>query len=99
MDFVTTAIILLFTGLFLHHFWKLNRREIDDRGYIRNGYGRLIHRDVAYHYHYKKGFQNGKYKMRFRYYDVHHVDEDKTNNSPKNLQILTRAEHRRIHGR
>lgn len=28
---------------------------------------------------------------------VHHIDGDKTNNSPSNLQILTRAEHARVH--
>lgn len=31
-------------------------------------------------------------------YEVHHKDEDKTNNSPSNLQILTSAEHGAAHG-
>lgn len=28
---------------------------------------------------------------------IHHIDEDTLNNSPSNLQIVSRAEHRRIH--
>jgi hypothetical protein len=28
---------------------------------------------------------------------VHHIDHDKTNNDPSNLQIMTRAEHARLH--
>lgn len=30
-------------------------------------------------------------------YDVHHIDFDKTNNSPENLLVLTRSEHSRLH--
>ena len=30
--------------------------------------------------------------------DVHHIDEDKTNNNPSNLMWVTKAEHRKIHG-
>lgn len=29
--------------------------------------------------------------------DVHHIDEDKTNNDVSNLMILTKGEHRRLH--
>ena len=28
---------------------------------------------------------------------VHHIDHDKTNNDPSNLQIMTRADHARLH--
>lgn len=28
---------------------------------------------------------------------VHHVDENKANNDPANLAVMTRAEHRRVH--
>jgi hypothetical protein len=28
---------------------------------------------------------------------VHHIDHDKTNNDPSNLQIMTQAEHARLH--
>tara|TARA_B100000700_G_C14755691_1_gene719672 strand:+ start:177 stop:794 length:618 start_codon:yes stop_codon:yes gene_type:complete len=34
-----------------------------------------------------------------RGYEVHHIDHDKTNNHPSNLQVLTVAEHRAIHRR
>ena len=29
---------------------------------------------------------------------VHHIDGDKTNNNPKNLLILSKSEHHRLHG-
>ena len=31
-------------------------------------------------------------------YDVHHIDTNSANNTPENLKIMTRAEHRRLHG-
>lgn len=30
---------------------------------------------------------------------VHHIDEDRTNNHPSNLQVLTFSEHRSLHGK
>lgn len=30
-------------------------------------------------------------------YDVHHIDGDKQNNNPSNLQVLTKGEHRHLH--
>ena len=30
---------------------------------------------------------------------VHHIDEDRANNSPSNLQVMTKADHRRHHAR
>ena len=67
---------------------------VDDNGYERNGYGRLIHRKVAFENDYKKG----SYPKKFREYDVHHKDRNKKNNSLGNLQILTKKEHRAKHG-
>ncbi|MBK7689223.1 MAG: HNH endonuclease [Elusimicrobia bacterium] len=29
--------------------------------------------------------------------EVHHIDQDKTNNRPSNLMIVSKAEHRSIH--
>lgn len=95
---------LLFIGavigiiLWVRHFNKLNERNLDSNGYHRDGYNRLVHRDVAFNHHYKEGYQNGKYTKRFREYDIHHKDRNKLNNHPDNLQILTREEHKKIHG-
>lgn len=30
---------------------------------------------------------------------VHHIDHDKTNNKPSNLQLMTRSEHARLHAK
>lgn len=30
---------------------------------------------------------------------VHHVDHDKTNNNPENLQLMTRSEHAKLHAK
>jgi len=83
----------------INHHKKLGERNLDKRGYYRNGYGKLVHREVAYHNHYIEGFKRGKYILRFGEYDIHHIDENKLNNHPSNLQILTREEHKKIHGR
>ena len=50
--------------------------------------GMLIH-EIQVHtkYGYKKGF------------DVHHIDENKMNNSIENLMYLTHSEHAKIHGK
>lgn len=31
--------------------------------------------------------------------EVHHIDGNKSNNRPSNLMIVSKAEHRRIHGK
>lgn len=72
----------------------LDSGYVDDNGYMRDGYGRLIHRKVAFEYNYK----NGNYSKKFWEYDVHHKDRNKKNNSPGNIQILTREEHKAKHG-
>ena len=69
------------------------KNTIDERGYKRNGYGRLIHRDKAEKLIYKKG----DYPLEFWQYDVHHKDGNKLNNLKDNLEILTREEHNRRH--
>lgn len=86
-------VIALVIWLFYRDHKKRNTIYIDKRGYQRNGYHRLIHRNVAYHHLYSKW----KYRYRFGSYDVHHKDRNKLNNDPDNLEILTRAEHRAKH--
>ena len=77
------------------YFKKITTIEVDSRGYLRNGYGRLVHRDIAFKQLYN---YPGKHSLRFREYDIHHIDGNKTNNHPDNLQILTRWEHKKKHG-
>jgi len=73
-----------------------NFDNIDKNVYIRDGdTKRLIHRDVAYKEIYLKNRE--KYPLPFSEYQVHHLDGNKFNNSIKNLLILTREEHKKIH--
>jgi len=89
------AIFLFVVWRFLEHLKKLNERHIDLRGDYRNGYGKLIHRDIAYKEIYQYPL---KHKLRFGDYDIHHIDKNKLNNSVENLEILTREQHKKKHG-
>ena len=96
---ITIGLIALGIYLLIRHIKLSNMRVLDLRGYERDGYDRLVHRDVAYNEIYKEGYQTGKFTRRFGEYDVHHIDRNKRNNSPENLQILTREEHNEEHRR
>ena len=94
MGWITWIVIAIILWLIWRHYKKLNTISIDGRGYERDGYGKLIHRKVAYKYLYNYP----EYPERFGSYDVHHRDRNKRNNSPENLKILTREEHKAEHG-
>ena len=95
-------IVLLFWSLvILFIVWRIysdlkkkSERHLDNNGYYRNGYGRLVHRDVAFRYLYD--YPN--HHLRFREYDIHHKDRNKLNNNLDNLEVLTREEHKKKHG-
>ena len=98
MGFGSVIGILIVLGIlwsFFDDHKKRKHRYLDHRGYERNGYKRLVHRDVAFKHLYNYPKQHSK---RFGEYDVHHIDCNKRNNSPSNLKILTREEHKREHG-
>ncbi|MBA7597938.1 hypothetical protein ES703_04946 [subsurface metagenome] len=95
MEFlIWLGIIAIIIWLIWRHYKKITIIHIDIRGYERDGYNRLIHRKVAYKYIYSYP----EYSERFGSYDIHHKDGNKRNNSPDNLQILTREEHKAKHG-
>lgn len=56
--------------------------------YLNSTYGIRLHRYVWEYYHGK--IPDG--------YEVHHIDRDKDNNDPSNLQLLTKEEHMKLHG-
>ena len=67
---------------------------IDEKGYLRDTYGKLIHRQIAYQLYLKK---LGKYHLPFPQYDVHHINSDKLDNDEDNLYICLRDQHDKIH--
>lgn len=110
--FILFILILLRVGHSIYKSYTLERKfpkwECDSTDYLdepdfitktidKNGYerqdGKLVHRVVAFHSLYNKF-----YPLRFREYQVHHKDGNKLNNRASNLQILTREEHKEVHG-
>lgn len=76
-------------------------REIQTKGYLK-GYERIYRPEKptpSYHYTHQLV---GKWKFGKRYsrhsgFDLHHVDFDKTNNDPQNIDLLLRPEHQDLH--
>jgi hypothetical protein len=62
----------------------------------KNKYVNNIHRDIAYQKIYLKDRKH--YPLPFSRYDVHHINENKLDNRPANLEILLREKHCEIHG-
>lgn len=77
---------------------KSKDKYIDENGYERGyiNHSDLIHRQIAYKEIYLKNRE--KYPLPFSSYVVHHKDEDKRNNLPSNLQLVTKEQHNKIHG-
>jgi hypothetical protein len=68
---------------------------LDKYGYLRfKDTDRLVHRVVAYQIWLS---HRKEYPLAFSCYEIHHKDGMKTNNNPKNLELLTKAEHAEIH--
>lgn len=95
MDIITIAVFGGVIWLIIRHIKKTFTIYVDSRGYERNGYHKLIHRTVAFRELYD---HPNTHILRFGEYDVHHIDRNKKNNSPENLQILTREQHKVKHG-
>lgn len=75
--------------------WNILNKE-DENGYLLNRKNKLVHREIAYEYIYRKQ-KRDEYPLRFRDYVIHHCDRNKKNNSLSNLRILTREEHDAAH--
>lgn len=63
------------------------RKKMEGKGYLTDNQGRLIHRMVCREAH-------GEFPKNWV---VHHMDEDKANNSPDNLIALPRELHNKLH--
>lgn len=61
--------------------------SINNCGYLRNGKGELIHREI-FKNHYGDIPSN---------WVIHHKDENKLNNDLSNLELLSDSEHKKIH--
>ncbi len=82
----------------------MEKYRLNKNGYLEYNYtnkhenivkGDLVHRHVAYEQIYMPN--KSQYELPFRAYVVHHIDEDKFNNDPTNLQIMTKEDHEQLH--
>lgn len=70
--------------------WNGRRFTLRENGYYAETSGRREYLHRAVWRAYKGPIPAG--------YDVHHRDEDKTNNHPDNFDLLTKSEHGKTHG-
>jgi len=69
----------------------------DKNGYKRwTDSNRLVHRTIAYEHIYQPNAY--KFWRNFSGYVIHHKDKNKLNNNVENLSILTKRQHRKLHG-
>ena len=85
-----------------HSDWENMPTPIKDQiyeknGYLFNGHHRPIHREVAERELWNKGLYDKRFTKPFSEYQVHHKDGNKKNNSPENLEIVSKKEHRKRH--
>jgi DNA gyrase subunit B len=76
-------------------------RETQTKGYLR-GYERVYRSEKNTPSYYYTHQMVGKWKFGKRYsrhsgFDLHHLDFDKTNNDPTNIDLLPRPEHQDLH--
>jgi len=102
------VIVLLLIGVTLYLIWNRNRWQtieqlnqglniskkttyIDGKGYLRlRTTDKLCHREIAW--------ENGiRGAGKFGDCDIHHIDKNKFNNQPANLEVLTREQHQVEH--
>lgn len=67
----------------------------DKFGYLRDRYGELIHRQVAFEYY--EAVWEEKFDLPFSEYEVHHINSEKQDNIPENLYIVLPEDHKKIH--
>lgn len=76
---------------------NLFKTELDPDGYLKFRNSKiLVHRFIARIEIYEPNIND--YSLLFNHYQVHHIDENRLNNQPNNLQILTQEEHEKLHG-
>lgn len=75
-----------------------NRRGLGSRGWIEGGYKYISvnGKKIAEHRHIVERRERRKLTSNEI---VHHIDDDKLNNDPDNLVVLTKGEHTRLHAR